>query len=415
MTRQLLILFIALVFTHSAAVAQWVKTSYPEERVPIFSATIGKYLYVGSDGIKGFYRSEDNGNTWQALYASETDQHPVLLPKNGHIMGIGATSDGVLIVGVFDPFPDSTFGGIYVSFDTGRVWVQRENYNVDIFFDAKKYIIGSSGNGFIHSTDSGWTWQLATNNLSGIVTKIVSKGTVLYASTYLGEGVARSIDSGETWQHIKSNLSGLPIYDIIALDTELYTAGEDVYRSRDNGLHWVYLNLPYNQYHTIATSGTTIFEAGLSTIGSLIVYSTDHGDSWKNCTSNLPGLQVHHVFVKDNYLFAGTDSGLWRRPLSELNVVPEIQYKSPNSMLILVPNPTSGSTSIQFHLDGSERVTITVMNLLGYEVARVIDNGYFISGEHELTFKPNTLSTGEYIVRMQTSSGAQSQRLEIIR
>jgi hypothetical protein len=78
------------------------------------------------------------------------------------------------------------------------------------------------------------------------------------------------------------------------------------------------------------------------------------------------------------------------------------------------PNPFNPSTRIVFAVPRSEFVTITVHNLLGREVARIVD-GYAAAGEHEMLFEADTLPSGVYLVRMATASEIATRTITLIR
>lgn len=69
------------------------------------------------------------------------------------------------------------------------------------------------------------------------------------------------------------------------------------------------------------------------------------------------------------------------------------------------PNPFNPSTEITFTLPASAQVSLRVFNLLGQEVATLVDE-YRTAGTHLATFDAQNLPSGIYIYRLE--SGAQS-------
>lgn len=65
------------------------------------------------------------------------------------------------------------------------------------------------------------------------------------------------------------------------------------------------------------------------------------------------------------------------------------------------PNPFNPSTTIMFRLAQKEHVKLTVFDLLGREVATVVD-GARDAGEHVILFDASTLSSGVYVYRLST-------------
>jgi hypothetical protein len=75
------------------------------------------------------------------------------------------------------------------------------------------------------------------------------------------------------------------------------------------------------------------------------------------------------------------------------------------------PNPFNPETNITFSLPQSARVSLTIYNALGQEVARLVDSEQYIAGTHKTLWNGTNqageyLSSGVYFYRLQTSDGA---------
>ncbi len=68
------------------------------------------------------------------------------------------------------------------------------------------------------------------------------------------------------------------------------------------------------------------------------------------------------------------------------------------------PNPFNPSTSIKFELPEASDVSLKVYNLMGQQVATLV-NGNTQAGFHEVSFNANGLSSGLYIAKLQAVSG----------
>jgi hypothetical protein len=78
------------------------------------------------------------------------------------------------------------------------------------------------------------------------------------------------------------------------------------------------------------------------------------------------------------------------------------------------PNPFNASTIIQYYLLQGEYVNLKIYNMLGQEVA-VIVNGNQKSGRHKIEFQSNTLASGIYIYTLQTGTFRESRRMIILK
>lgn len=74
------------------------------------------------------------------------------------------------------------------------------------------------------------------------------------------------------------------------------------------------------------------------------------------------------------------------------------------------PNPFNPTTNIHFTLTESNNVRLTVYNMIGQEVA-VLVNGFKNAGKHDVTFDATNLSTGVYIYRLVSGSQVKVQKM----
>jgi hypothetical protein len=78
------------------------------------------------------------------------------------------------------------------------------------------------------------------------------------------------------------------------------------------------------------------------------------------------------------------------------------------------PNPFNPSTEISFSLAKSEKVKLTVYNLLGKEVA-VLVNGVRNAGPQTVTFNAPNLSSGVYFYKLEAGSTVLSKKMMLLK
>jgi hypothetical protein len=78
------------------------------------------------------------------------------------------------------------------------------------------------------------------------------------------------------------------------------------------------------------------------------------------------------------------------------------------------PNPFNPSTQISFTLAKSEKVKLSVYNLLGKEVA-VLVNGMRNAGPQTVTFDAKNLSTGVYFYKLQAGSTVLAKKMMLLK
>lgn len=74
------------------------------------------------------------------------------------------------------------------------------------------------------------------------------------------------------------------------------------------------------------------------------------------------------------------------------------------------PNPFGDATEISFALPHGSRVVLSVYNMLGQEVARLVD-GYREAGRHQVTFDGRGLSAGVYLCRLQAGEAQFTRKM----
>ena len=82
--------------------------------------------------------------------------------------------------------------------------------------------------------------------------------------------------------------------------------------------------------------------------------------------------------------------------------------------LTAMPNPASGTVTVRFALSEASGVRLTVHDVLGREVAVLLD-GDQPAGTHTAALDTSTLAPGVYVVRLAAGEETQSQRLTVVR
>ncbi len=78
------------------------------------------------------------------------------------------------------------------------------------------------------------------------------------------------------------------------------------------------------------------------------------------------------------------------------------------------PNPFNPSTTIKFATPASGRFTLKIFNILGQEIATLI-NGNLSAGSHEVTFNASKLSSGLYIYRLNGENVNMSRKMMLLK
>ncbi len=89
----------------------------------------------------------------------------------------------------------------------------------------------------------------------------------------------------------------------------------------------------------------------------------------------------------------------------------------PNSIRLYqnYPNPFNPTTQISFTLPQAQQVTLKVYDMLGREVATLVNGEMFTSGLNTLNFNANDLSSGLYIYRLTSGNVATTRKMTLIK
>lgn len=79
------------------------------------------------------------------------------------------------------------------------------------------------------------------------------------------------------------------------------------------------------------------------------------------------------------------------------------------------PNPVSGSATIEFSIATSDRVTLTLNDAAGREVARLVDNKVLEAGDHAAYVNAATLPSGTYYYTLRVGTTMETRSMQVIR
>jgi len=184
--------------------------------------------------------------------------------------------------------------------------------------------------------------------------------------------------------------------------------------SGDSGVSWTQASTVIPEDLLSMPQGGTL--VGTETSG--IFLFTDNGDSVTTLNEGLTDLHVH-AFAMDSsgYVYVGTSSGIWRRPVSDLIVsVNPVTNRVPTEFLLHqnYPNPFNPSTTIKFELPKSSEVRLSAYDMLGREVSVLVDERRD-AGVHEVKFDGSRLASGVYFYRLQAGDYVASKKMLVLK
>jgi hypothetical protein len=132
----------------------------------------------------------------------------------------------------------------------------------------------------------------------------------------------------------------------------------------------------------------------------------------------LSGINDNEIFIMIRNPNNGTIgiSDLWLKETGTSFKVENIQQEIPSDFALEqnYPNPFNPQTTIRYHLPQDSDVRVTVFDLLGREIATLV-NGYMTAGVHNINFNASSLASGIYLYRIEAGSYSKVKRMLLIK
>ena len=108
--------------------------------------------------------------------------------------------------------------------------------------------------------------------------------------------------------------------------------------------------------------------------------------------------------------------GLERAGFVTISGVQQDQIQPPTGYVLYqnYPNPFNSSTVIRYFVPESVRVKITILDVLGQEVAKLVDETKF-QGEHSIAFDGSNLASGIYFCQIQADNYAAIKKMLLVK
>jgi hypothetical protein len=240
----------------------------------------------------------------------------------------------------------------------------------------------------------------------------------IFSGTY--NGIYRSTDNGENWFSMNNGLSFTNVYSIaINLLGHIFagTFGGGIFRSTDNGENWIEINngLTHLYIHSLTINTLGNIYAGTSQRGAF--QSTDNGNTWTEINTGLTDNFIKSLAINSSgYIFAGTlTKGVFRSINSTITFADNsITTLSTFSLAQNYPNPFNPATTIKYQIPELSFVTLKVYDVLGGEIATLV-NEEKPAGGYEVEFNKTELPSGIYFYRLQADNYIETRKMVLMK
>lgn len=407
MKNKITILIAILILITNAVSAQWIalNTSLGKEIKAMVKN--GDALVVGTADA-GVYISKNADQTWNQKISGLNNQKVYSLASNGTTIAAGTYG-----------------GGVFLSNNNGESWTSTSGISVpyiySISFIGNNILAGTGGAGLFISSDNGGKWANVFPSSLGVYA--IYPGTT---TSYCGIGpyICKSTDNGNTWNNVVASNTTIKAYaetPIAAGGTNLFVGSLDgMFLSVDGGKNWKTINagLLYKNINALAVSGQTVFAA---TENGGVYRTTDNGTSWNEINTGFRNsTTIRGLVINNGILYAAASSGvIYKRNLSE--VATEIKKFANNlptsfSLKQNYPNPFNPETTISYSINSSSFVTLKVFDLLGNEVATLVDE-FKNAGNYNASFTLNKSknSSGVYLYTLKSNGFSLTKKMLLLK
>jgi len=339
-----------------------------------------------------------------------------------------------------------TDGGLYKSTDLG---LNFEKVPPDTLRYVYKMIVTDSVlylatyKGFYLSRDGGDTWITANSGFVRLNVTVISVGPVYsYASS---SGLYRCLTGVYEWEKVPNSMGSANIWDVESKDSivilevyndwarvsldygenfdtlfygcnDFYTSQDNFYAIRDvpyysyDGLNWTMIPMDEPEYKgvSIAVQDDVIVTSGVLfsywPYDRFVAVSYNFGQEWTNIVDNLPPMSwpyISHVNINENRIFAcPMGMSLWYR--DDLLTTIENPGDLSDINVRIYPNPFAENVMLEFEDEVKEKITVTVLDLLGNTVFSATEQN-----TRKVILDLGDQSSGIYFIRVNDGRGSR--------
>ncbi|MBT8399223.1 MAG: T9SS type A sorting domain-containing protein [Rhodothermia bacterium] len=345
-------------------------------------------IYVGEFFGGDVYKSSDGGNSWMPvaipLFSDWEGASGIWSVEGGEVFIAGRTRPQSDLVLARSTNNGTTWSNVTPALDKWQDPVSiREAPNGDL------YLVTQGPGNLYRSVNRGATWtQTAHPEVEFLNDVVFHPG----GTTFTGGdgGMRRSTDAGATWE-LKSD--GLPVDE-----DPFFGSGKPFVRSM-----------------TIASNGVLYISAPQGTL----FRTFDNGDTWFDMSEGIPGppgRTFAAMHIKDNRVYLGTQGSGVVRSSATATDVEQLDEEVPKRFALEqnYPNPFNPTTSIEMEIPIGGHVSLVVYDMLGREVATLIDETV-AAGVSRVSFDAGILPSGTYLYRLTTPVGAATRSMTLLK
>ena len=328
---------------------------------------------------------------------------------------------------------------VMMTTDDGATWTEVVNANSGLgryvwdmaFIDENTGYFGDSGGTLWKTMDGGFHWAEDTTIGKNLKRIIFPNSQTGYVLDFMEEKILKTTDGGSTWTPYAVTTRRSYLYDMEMVDdTTLVIAGYDasntkkflgyILRSTDSGETWEEVfrdSLFYDSFNLFSVQFHDSIGYATGNNG-VILKSENRGKSWSEDINPLSGQNLwlyDGKFLPNGNFYTGGTMGYVLRKVIIESVHPTTTDVPKNFELYQnYPNPFNPVTKIVYDLPAKSKVTLSIYNALGQNVATLI-TGNQKAGRHQVTWDASGVPSGVYFCRLKAKEFTAAQKMLLLR
>lgn len=368
----------------------------------------GNSLFVLMNDDKSVYKTSDDGVTWQQMNNGlKSFKGFTFITKYNNQIFVGGLNG-------FYQTPINSTSWVKSTLDQTiqNLFVDNKNYyasGVDNFYETIVY----------YSNDSGATWNSSHIMAFGFVNNFYKVGSRLLAG-HQSNGILDSDDYGKNWSENNwglDNAGAKNVWKIAETSNYLFAATHgSIYRTQKSSSPYQWKQVAFfntDIYDMLATKGDTIYVAPY---GQGVFVSSNQGESWWANNDGLLDLNIISLAESaGNKIYCSSLSGgIYSSIKSTVTSVKSESSSVPTEIKLNqnFPNPFNPSTVISFQLSTLSYVTLKVYDMLGREIATLVNEikspGFY---NVQLSMNNFQLTSGVYFYKLTAGNYTQTKKM----
>ncbi len=383
-----------------------------QSEVSTFNIVNNENWYAGTIG-HGLFLSKDLGNTWNRLGPMNKDVIDFIYKKNGEIFVncgyelYSSSDEGISWYQI--PHPPFT----YIYLNETQLSANDEIYAT---------YVGSIS--YIAKLNNEGTWDSLTcvyNSAASckIFNLIIDPQDDTYFSVfyqyYTGGWYSR------TYKALNNFNSFQTIFDVsseVAYDDSgnVFFGNSKMYKTNDRGNTIIEINNGITNLNPYSINVINYNEIYIGDYKSIYL-STNGGDNWYSIQGPSNSNGIHSVEkYSEGYLIIASGKGIYKNttPVSVHEENSELNSILNYSLCQNYPNPFNPNTNIQYEISSKQFVTLKVYDVLGNEVATLV-NEEKPAGNYEVEFDASNLSSGVYYYQLRSGDFVQTKKMILMK